>query len=400
MKTAKTIFLNIAKENKNSPHILTIIRDASFNLSYEKLQNAASEDEMQEKLQQLFKLFISALKSAKLKNSHTITSVIDGLIKAASNEKKRYLLKTIYEKEQLETSIYKQSSEIKQLIQKTYDTIESVSKSLEKDEKKEVLQSIDDAKLLNVEALGILKETVEGAFITTIENARDIRDTTQEISKTFTYQAINESEFTKQRILSIANTIIEAACDIADSDYANANDILNGAVEGVKNGISKATLKFKNELKFAPEEIKDVQKSNIEENRKDIINMEESFVTMLKQCQLKSDGISSKILAQIIAEHSTYSAKLRRFGTETAEALSIGIANLKTDEALKDFKEKAGKKFTELKKETGKKVTAFTNDAAPKAKQVADEAKKLGSRAWEVAKNVLDDVLKKDKKEQ
>ncbi|MDR0408076.1 MAG: hypothetical protein LBH45_04080 [Campylobacteraceae bacterium] len=399
MESAKTIFFNIVKENKNNAHVLTIIRDTSFNLSCKKLQNLTNEEDMQRALEQLFKLFISVLQKAEFKNPHAITSVIDGLIRAASHDKKQYLLKTIYEKEQLETSIYRQTAEIKRLIKETYNTIEYVSANLEDDEKKEAMQSINDAKLLNVEALGILKEAAEEAFITTIENARDIEDTIQEISKTFTYQAINEGDFTKQKILSIASTIIEAACDIADSDHANANDILNGAVEGTKNGITKATIKFKNDIRFVPEEIKGLQKQDIEESKKDIISMQESFVTMLKQCQSKLDGISSKILAQIIAEHNTYLAKLKRLSSEAAEALSVSITNLKTDEKLKEFKEKAGKKFVEIKKETNEKVVAFTNDAAPKAKHMADEAKKLGSRAWEVAKNVLDDMLKKDKKE-
>jgi hypothetical protein len=399
MEAIQTILFNIIKENKSSPHILAIIRDTSFNLSCKKLQNLADEEDVQKTLEQLFKLFISVLQKSKFKNPHAITSIIDGLVKAASYDRKQYLLKTIYEKEQIEASIYKQSIDIKHLIEKAYNTIEKASKNLEDSEKEEALQSISDAKLLNVETLGILKEAAEEAFITTIENARDIRDTAQELSKTFTYQAINEGRFTKQKILSIASTIIEAACDIADSDYANANDILGGAVEGTKSGILKAAAKFKNDIKFVPEEIEESQKQDIEESRRDIISMEESFVTMLKQCQLKLDGISSKILAQIIAENDTYLAKLKRLSAEAAEVLSVSITNLKTDEKLKEFKDKAGKKFVEITKETGQKVTAFTNDAAPKAKHMADEAKKLGSRAWEVAKNVLDDVLKKGKKE-
>jgi hypothetical protein len=397
MESTKTIFCNIIKENKDSAHILAIIHDASFDLSSKKLQNLPSEEQAQKKLEKLFKIFITVLEEVGLNNSRTITSMIDGLIKAASYEKKQYLLKTFYEKEQLEASIYKQSLEIKHLIAKTYDAIEEASKNLKSNEKKEVLKSLSDAKLLSVEALGILKETVEQAFITTIEKARDIKDTTQEISKTFTYQAINEGGFTKQRILSIASTIIEAACDIADSDHANANDILNGAIEGTKDGISKAITRFKKEIRFAPEEIKRMQGQDIEESKRDIINMQEAFVEMLKQCLLKLDGISSKILAQIITEHDTYLAKLRRLGTEAAEVFSAQLGTFK-DESLKEFREKAGKKIAKITKDTGQKVTAFTNDAAPKAKQMANEAKKLGSRAWEVAKSAVDDVLKKSKK--
>ena len=257
MESVKNIFINSLKENANSAHIASTIRDLTFDVSCKKLQNLSNEENIQTKIGQLFETFTQALSEADLKDSEAITAVIDGLIKAVSDEKKQRLLKTIYEKEQLETSIYKQSNDIKSLITKTYGTIENTLENAKSSDKKQISKSLNDAKLLNVEMLGILKEAAEEAFITTIEKARDIRDTIKEISKTFAYQAINEGKFTKVSILSIASAIIEAAKDIADSDHANANDILRGAIEGVKEGISKAMVKFKSEIRFAPDEIKE-----------------------------------------------------------------------------------------------------------------------------------------------
>ncbi|MDR0762503.1 MAG: hypothetical protein LBF13_05600 [Campylobacteraceae bacterium] len=395
MESAKIIFKNTLKENKKNPQIFTIIREISFDLGRKKIKDL-NENEIKDTIKELFELFTAVLKEEKLRSAKSISSVVDGLMSAASYYKKEYLFKIIYEREQLEKAIRAESAEIQQLIADTYDTIETALTEFGDDEKEQVIHGLNDAKLLNAEMLGILKEAAEGAFITTLEKGCDIEDTINELSKTFTYQAINEGKFIKQRILGIASTILEAACDIADSDYANAHYVLKGTVKGIREGIAKSAEKFKNNLKFAPDEIKEFLK-NSEENRLGVIDIEESFTALLKQFQLNSIDISAKILSEIIAEQSTYIAKLKRLSTEATEVLSEKIETFK-DETFKEFKEIAGKKFEEIKKETNKKVEAFKEDTVPKAKQFADDAKKLGLHAWESAKNRIDEVIKNAKK--
>ncbi|MDR2100146.1 MAG: hypothetical protein LBP40_04875 [Campylobacteraceae bacterium] len=397
MESTKIIFKNILKENRKNPQILTIIRDTSFDLARKKLKDL-SEDEVKESVKELFGLFVFALKEEKIKDAKTISSVIDALANAASYDKKEYLFKMIYEREQLEKTIYTQSADIKHFIIDVYSSIEEELVNLKgkESEKEQIAQGLNDAKLLSIELLGILKDSAEEAFITTIEKGSDIEDTVREISKILAYNAINGGKFAKQRILNIASAILEAACDIADSDHANAPYVLNGAAKGIKDGIVKASEKFKNDMKFAPDEIKEFLKKS-EESKLSIIDMEESFIELLKRCQLGSMDISAKILGEIIAEQNTYIAKLKRLSAEAAEILGDKMEMFK-DETLKDFKDKAGKKFDEIRKETGERVTAFTNDAAPKARQFADDAKKLGSRAWEMAKNKIDEVIKNSKK--
>ncbi|MDR0666092.1 MAG: hypothetical protein LBF71_01640 [Campylobacteraceae bacterium] len=395
MESAKIIFKNTIRENRENPQILTIIRDISFDLGRKKIKDF-SENEIKDMIKELFGLFTIALKEEKLRDAKSISSVVDGLMSAASYEKKEYLFKIIYEREQLEKAIYAQSAEIRHLIADTYDTIEAALTRLPEDEKEQVIRGLNEAKLLNAEMLGILKETVEGAFITTLEKGSDIEDTINELGKLFTYQAINEGKFTKHRILGIASTILETACDIADSDYANAHYILKGTVKGIREGIAKSAEKFKNNLKFAPDEIKEFLK-NSEENRLSVIDIEESFIALLKQFQINSIDISAKILSEIIAEQSTYIAKLKRLSAEAAEVLGERIETFK-DETFKEFKEAAGKKFEEIKIQTNKKVEAFKEDAMPKTKQFADDTKKLGLHAWESAKNRIDEVIKNAKK--
>ncbi|MDR2636056.1 MAG: hypothetical protein LBC08_04415 [Campylobacteraceae bacterium] len=395
MESIKIVFKNTLKENKKNPQILTIIRDISFDLGRREFKNL-NEHEVKDAVKELFELLTLVLKEEKLRDAKSISSVVDGLLNAASYDKKEYLFKLFYEREQTEKAIRAQSSEIKQLIIDTYDTIETALTKLQDGEKEQVICGLNEAKLLNVEMLGILKEAAEEAFITTLERSKDVEDTISELSKTFTYQAINEGKFIKQRILGISSTILEAACDIADSDHANAHYLLKGAVRGIREGIAKSAEKFKNNLKFAPDEIKEFLK-NSEENRLSVIDIEESLIALLKQLQINSIGISAKILSEIIAEQSTYISKLKRFSVEAAEVFNERIDTFR-DETLKDFREKAGKRFEELRKETGDRVTAFANDAAPRAKQFADDTKKLGLYAWEAAKTRIDEVIKNAKK--
>jgi hypothetical protein len=389
MEAVKTIFSNAIEEHRESSNLFTIVCELVFDLTTKKLQNLPDEAAAQAKLAQLFGVFTDALQESGLKDSKTITAVIEGLIKAASNDKKQYLLRMIYEKEQLENAIYKQTLSIKQLITTTYDTVESAAAGLEGAQKRQVIDSLKDAKLLNVEMLGILKEAAEEAFITTIEKAYDIEDTVREISKNFVYQAINEGRFEKDRILGIAGVVIEAACDISDGDYAAAPAVLNGAAQGAKEGIAKALARYRNDMRFAPEEVK----AFLEEHRIEAIGLEEEYIELLERAQAAHAGISAKILSSIIERQTTYLAKLSRLSAAALLSASEKFEEFR-DEGFDELKGKAGKKFEEFKKISTEKAAAWSESATPKARQMADDAKNLGFRAWEAAKVMLDDTLK------
>jgi hypothetical protein len=167
------------------------------------------------------------------------------------------LYKTIYEKEQLEKSITEQKNGIKNSILGTFNILEKHIGNMPDDISQESLQALQNAKLRGVEMLGILRETTCEAILTTLEKAIDIEDTVFEITKNITYQTISEGEFNKQRFIDISKSVIGVAIEIADEDQGNAKQLLNGTIHGVKEGMTKAIDKFKNDLKFAPEEIEE-----------------------------------------------------------------------------------------------------------------------------------------------
>jgi hypothetical protein len=238
---------------------------------------------------------------------------------------------------------------------------------------------------------GILKETAEEAYLRAVERGDDLENIIGEITKNFTIQAINEGKLNKKRIIEISSNLIEVASDLADSDSSCAKELLNGAVIGAKDGIFKSIEKFKNDIKFAPEEIEDIIGQNLEESKKEFLKIEDDFIIMLKQLELRSNGAAAEVLADIVAKHNNSFAKLKRMGNETADILGQRMEVLKEEAVAleKEFLEK----FKDFKKEAGVRAEAFKVEATPKAKKVAEDTKRLGARALEVAKNMMENTL-------
>lgn len=396
MESVQTIFANSLKENKTNPALPSLVEELSFELSRKKLQRLKDPAHIQKRIGELFSLYSHVLKEEGLDTPQLFTCSIDGLIKAASFDESELLFKRIYEKEQLEKLIAGQKNSIKMLIASTYATLEETIDVTEHNAP--LFIALHDSKLRGIEMLGILKETTQEALLTTIEKGSDIEDTAAEITKTISYQAINEGEFTKQRFLDVAKAIIGVAVEIADTDQAFAKELLHGCVHGTKEGIAKAVEKFKHDLKFTPEEVEALLGRELSETKKELLKVDEEYIAMLRSCASQSNGVSKTILEEILNEElDTAFAKMQRITHEAAEAISDRIEEMRENASHfeKDFKERASKRFDGLKKEVeelekkaSERMESLRNN--PKAK----EAKRLGERAWEVAKSITEGAIK------
>lgn len=406
MESIQTIFSATIKENKENPQLLKLLSELCFELSRKKIQRLKDEKNIHNRIGELFELYCKALHDEGLKSPKAIGSVIDGLLKATSHDKAEFLHKTIYEKEQIEKSIFNQKQYIRSTIAETFTILEAHIANIQDDSKVSVQSALNDAKLRGIELLGILKETTQEALLTTLEKGSDVKDTTYEITKNLTFQTINEGPFTQQRILDISSTIITASSDIADEDLGYAKEIMEGSINGVKDGIAKAIEKFKNDLKYAPtEEMEGLVESDLSLLRKELLKIDEQFITLLEVVAAQTEGISASLIKEIIIELNSSVAKIKRAANEAKEVISERIEVLKEEASVieKTFKEKAEKKLETFKKdmnELEKKATAKVESLkhfefeSERAKQMAIDAKKLGFRAWEVAKNMVDGAVK------
>ena len=395
MESTYTIFLATLKENKERPEFYKLISELCFELSRKKVQRLKDETNIHNRIGELFELYCKALHDEGLKTPKAINCVIDGLLKAASYEQEAFLYKTIYEKEQLEKSIFLQKQQIRTTVAETFDVLEAHISHMQEGTKESALSALHDAKLKGIEMLGILKETTVEALLTTLENGSDISDTIFEITKNLTFQTIQEGAFTKNRMMDISTTIISASIDIADEDLGHAKEILEGSINGVKEGITKAIDKFKNDLKYAPaEEMEGLLETELSELRKELFKIDEQFISLLEALASQSEGISASIIKEMTTEMKSSTAKIKRAANEAKEVISERIDQLKV-EAEKRF-ESLKKDVNEFEKIASAKVESFKQFEfeSDKAKYVAEEAKKLGFRAWEVAKNMVDGAVK------
>lgn len=395
MESTYTIFLATLKENKTHPHLLTFVSELSFELSRKKIQKLKDEKNIQKRLGELFELFAKALHDEGLKTPRALNHVIEGLLKAASYEKEAFLYKTIYEKEQLEKSVFTQKQHIRATIAQTFDILEQHIEHLHVDTQEAATKALHDAKLKGAELLGILKETAQEAILTTLEKANDIEDTIFEINKNIAFETISEATLSKERILDISRTLIMAAIEIADEDLGHSKAILEGTIHGTKEGIEKALDKFKNQLKYAPsDELEDLAESELSQLRKELVKIDEAFIAQLETLAALSEGASCGIIKTMATQMNSSTAKLRRSANEAKEAISERMESLKIEAEKKlvvlkkdvgEFEKKASSKMESLK------AFDFESDTA---KQLTSDAKKLGFRAWEVAKNIVDGALK------
>lgn len=409
MESTYTLFLATLKENKDNPKLLELMSELSFELSRKKIQKLKDERHIQNRLGELFELYTKALHDEGLKTPRALHSIIDGLLKAASHDKETFLYKTIYEKEQLEKSILTQKAHIRSTILHTFLVLEAHTKHLHEESREAALIALSDAKLRGIEMLGILKETAQEAFITTLEKGSDVEDTIYEIAKNLCFHTINEGSLNRTRILDISRTLIESSIEIANEDLGHAKDILQGCVYGVRDGIAKSIDKFRNDLKYAAtEDIEGLEESELSLLRKELLKIDELFVEQLEALCAQSEGISEEILRKIVVDLTSSVAKIRRAAQEAKEVITERIEKLKTDayELEKTLKGRAEKKIEEFKKDAlelekiaSSKIESLKqfDFETEKAKHMASEAKKLGFRAWEVAKSMVDGAIKNAK---
>ena len=391
MKSLQNIFSASIKESKENKNLATVISELTFELSKKKIQRLKDDNHIQARLGELFEFYTRALQSENLETSKNIDAVISGLIKAASYDKEEFLYKSLYEKEQLEKSISKQKDSIKSTILGTFNILEAHIGKMDKAVANESLQALHSTKLRGVEMLGILKETVSEALLTTLEKAKDVEDTVFEITKNITFQSIKEGDFSKDRVLEIANTVLKATIEIADEEKANAKSLLNGSVHGIKEGMAKAIDQFKNDLKFAPEELATEDLKTI---KKDLVDIDDAFVELVKNSKNASVGLSVEVIEDILNNDIDNSlAKVKRVAVEARETLSEKIDELHISES--EFVKKAEKKIVELEKIASQKIDSIKQDE--RTQNATKEAKRLGNHAWEVAKGAVESAIKSAK---
>lgn len=376
MKNTLIIFEN-SLSNLGKDEASDLLEDLSFNLAYKQISH--NPHETKNFLNSLLVEFLTILKKLDFCDDENVSKVIKALVKASVADAQNSLYEYISEAELLNKQIENQKNLIKNQISDNFFEFESILQ--ECSFCNEFSDGLNDAILFDIEMLGILKETAESAFLTTLEKAEDIELTSSEIAKNLVYNAICEAHFEKERILQISSIILNTAFEIANESMAYAKDLCLGVIKGTRDGIVLAMEKFKASLTYANFE------EDVSLKSKELIGIEDDFIALLKkEIQLQNDPCRSIVENLLEHELDNLFAKFRRLASESREQLILVLNDIKRNPKINDFNKLTQRKLNHFKQE----IFELEKIASEKYKDLnSKKAKKLGVRLWEKAKKFV-----------
>ncbi len=385
MKDLKSEFLNEIGDDREITKLENNIKKATYELTNKKINRLKNCDKKKERVVELIKNYIQILKSEGIENISTIACVIEGSMKALSDKKEKDIYKKISMLTKLKQEIEDEKDELKKSLQDIYTKIEQFSKNTDDKTSNLIELAIKDTKLKEIMLLGILKETTEEAIITAIEDKKNIQEVVEIIIQNILFQTIDGDDFSKDKTLEASKTIIDVAVNIADENQAFAKEILTGTTKGIKNAIANAVNEFNKNIEFLPEEIKGQKEEKILFEGLNIIDLNDDYINLLQNAANRSNGISKEILEEIIVKLNNSVTKLLKITSDTKERILKKVEILKESPKVNELKKSLSNKIKNIKKED--------------IEQVAKESKKLGLRAWEIAKNAIDNALNSNPKD-
>ena len=392
MQSLKDEFLNAIGNEKEVEKIESNIKNACFEITKKKINRLKNDENKKHRVVELIKSYIKILESENIENISTISLVIEGCIQALSQQKEEEIYKKISLVTKLKQEIELQKDELKKMLQNIYMEIEQFSKQSDEKTSLYIEKAISDTKLKEILLLGILKETTEEAIITAIENRKNIEEVTEAIIQNIIFQTIGGDDFSKAKTLESTKTVLDVAVGIADEYQAFAKEILKGTTKGIKSAIENAVNEFNQNLEFLPDEIRGQKEEKILFDGLNIIDLNSDFIDLLRDASKNSDGISKNILEDIVAELDNSVTRLMKITTDTKESILKKVERLKESPKVNELKKVLANKISEL--HIDKKIKNIKKEDLEFA---AKESKKLGLRAWEVAKNALENAIKSTK---
>lgn len=334
--------------------------------SYKKSLNNI-EERVKDILEHVGSEWEAQLNNLNLQEVRTIaTAILDIETKTLHDEVEVLLA----QKEQIERSLERKSQELQEAKYHVFNAIEIL---FEGDTHKEVLSKLHQVKLQSIDLFDLLGEMVESALITTLEKDQDgdIQETTEEVIKELTFEAIKEGSLNTIRIRKILSTILQSSIDIAEATPTRANEILSATLKGMRSGLVKSIHRFKKRLAYMPVEAKHILIEDYDTIIEDLNQTDVLFAQVVQTQANESSNSTRKLLVDLKKEMRYDLEELVNISKETADVMK--------------------ERFSTLAKSVAKKSEKALQ--SPTAK----EAKRMGKQVWGVAKSALDNALKSAK---
>ncbi len=278
---------------------------------------------------------------------------------------KKDVEKLLFQKEAIERNLERKQAELQESKYTIFNVLEESLSS-----KEGALSKLHQVKLQSIDLYDILSEMVESAIITALEKDKDgdISETTTEVIKDITFEAIKEGSLNTIRVRKILSTILISAIDIAEATPNRAEEILSSTLKGMRSGLIRSIDRFKTRLAYMPVEAKHILIEDYDTIIEDL-NQTDTLFAQVVSTQASQSSHDIEIILEKINKDMRYDLEeLVHISKETAEV-------------MRD-------KFSAFAKNAVKKA-----DNALKSPK-ATEAKRMGIEAWGVAKVALGSAIK------
>lgn len=269
------------------------------------------------------------------------------------------------QKENIERSLEKKQSELQESKYAVFNALQDSFSAQDV-----ALSKLHQVKLQSIDLYDILSEMVESAIITALEKDQDgdISETTVEVIKDITYEAIKEGSLNTIRVRKILSSILISAIDIAEATPNRADEILTATLKGMRSGLIRSIDRFKTRLAYMPVEAKHILIEDYDTIIEDL-NQTDTLFSQVVSTQASQSSQSTKVILENINQAMRYDLEeLVHISKETAEVMK--------------------EKFSSFAKSAVKKA-----DTALKSAK-ATEAKRMGIEAWGVAKVAIGSAIK------
>ncbi len=338
------------------------------------------DEELQKKISEIYnkkfktvhKRVVSALEKSKIEKEslspNAIKTIAETIVEIETDDLKKDLETLLEKKELIERALERKAEELQNAKYEIFNALED-----EFEDNDVILTKLHQVKLQTIDLFDILSEMVESAIITALEKDSDgdITESTTEVIKEMTFEAIKEGSLNTIRTRKILSTILATAIEVAEATPTRADEILSATLKGMRTGLIKAISRFKKRLEFMPVEAKHI--------------LIEDYDTILEDLNQTDTLFSQVVITQAGESSQTIRELLLKINKEMSYDLEeLILVSKETAEVMKE-------KFSSFAKKAAKKA-----DMAFKSPK-AQEAKRMGIEAFGVAKEALGSALKSAK---
>jgi len=283
---------------------------------------------------------VKELKSAGIDTKEHIEAVVDGTIEGTSDSTKRLINDIDIELLKTKYRLQEHQENLSVHLKDAFNGANEAASTFSDKSKDEIEDAVTNAKLMSIEILGLMQETIRQSVKTVINEGKDVEQRVANITKDATENALAVGRFSTQKAKEVSEAAILAAIEAAQEAGSDVKAVSEGAIAGTKQGIVNTIEKAKAKLSEAKSGAEDFVEEDIRQTIEDFESIENAFIEALIDTANKV-GDAAKETIQLNVDAMKENASEMKKSAEAAADAAVDYLKEKGSQAAYSTKEKA-----------------------------------------------------------